>query len=294
MTDFAKVIECFGQMQSCTEDVLAQITEKNYLPGPSCSSAIALYGPARLTGVSQLEVALRDIWLHGGEDARTTRMYQGVIIATPALMRAIERLNQSKSSLQHAINAVKAAGDDSAAGIKRKIALNIEARRKLNPLGFGMLNFNACFRKVLAQPHRVESLSYTNPCKDKSISVITAIEAYRKLESKFDEPSQAVKMQLLALGSLPPATPVALVQHLKPRVKANLVFQPNDDLAQPLRKTVKPGLPIAVPAPGPRRIKFAGADRAWQNTRLCRSDQRLAQDPVAPAICAYLYVDTPG
>jgi len=236
-------------------------------------------------GQEMLKTALTDIEIHDGDDGRTTRPYPGVVEVDKEALEAFCELNASKDELKIILKRLKSEAPKDYRRYIDFLKNGASSREERYPISFGRLSINHLERKFGILLERPISVSYSWSSRSKSIVQLTKSMAIKALQDLNEESPDHLRLQIEQIAGLKDTEMLARVIPSSAGMKANIVFKNGDS------KTIKPGLPIIVPAGESRiRIKLLSeSDISVKSSRLERADKQLEDNPIAPSIHVFRY-----
>lgn len=237
------------------------------------------------SGHQMLKTALTDLEIHDGDDGRVTRSYPGVVEADQETLEAFCELNASKQELRVILNQLKT---DRPKDYRRYIEFlknGAASRDERYPISFGRISLNHLERRFGILSDRPASISYSWSSRSRSIVQLTKSMAIKALRDLNEDSPDHLRIQIDQLSMLKDTERLARVIPNSAGMKANIVFKNGDP------KTLKPGLPIIVPAGDTLiRIKLLSeSDISGKSSRLVRADKQLEDVPIAPSIHVFRY-----
>ncbi|WP_286291861.1 DNA replication terminus site-binding protein [Methylomarinovum tepidoasis] len=211
-------------------------------------------------------------------DGRETDPCPGIIGAGPRTLALAGALNQARDAFKQAVLAVNRNDRE-------------RARRLMATQGFPRLHFKQLYRHqpiLLRKPH---SIRFTWGAT-RSIKRISRQEAYRRLTALAgDDPSPGYLRQLELLAQHPKDEPIAIVQDLKPHIKANVCWiQGSGRDRQVIRKMISAPLAILIPLdPGEVLPEHSAAYPDARKPRKPRADTKIEREPFLPSIRGHRY-----
>lgn len=226
----------------------------------------------------QLANILKQLEFIDDQDGRETIICPGIIGASGSTIRAAFSLNKARDRFKNAVLTVNESDKERAHTIMTKI-------------GFARIHFKQIYRHLpilLKKPH---SIRYTWGTT-RSIKKISREEARKKLLEIDSTANPGIFRQLEALENLPHDEPLAVVQDLKPHIKANLTWVKQTEPGKITRKMISAALPILIPLDPDAQLPIHAAsfpkDTAFKRKR--RSDVKIEPIPFLPSIRAHRYM----
>ena len=216
-------------------------------------------------------------------DGRETDPCPGIIGASAETLELAAGLNQARDAFKQAVLAVNR--DDAEA-----------ARRIMAQMGYPRLHFKQLYRHIPILLRKPDSIRFTWGAT-RSIKRISRQEAYQKLvKLAGDEPSPGYLKQLDALARLDRDEPIAIVQDLKPHIKANVCWIIGSDREKKVeRKMISAALAVLLPLdPGEALPKHSAAYPDERKPRKKRADVKIEREPFLPSIRGHRYLNLPG
>ncbi|GAB6067755.1 hypothetical protein JCM13664_10740 [Methylothermus subterraneus] len=227
----------------------------------------------------RLSKVLEQLEYQDGRDGRETEICPGIIGASPKLLRLAADLNAAKEAFKQAVLEVNQNDPEA-------------ARRILKSQGFSRIHFKHIYRHLPILLKKPDSIRFTWGAT-RSIVKISRQEAYRRLvEIAGDSPSLGLQKQLEALSGLRADEPIAIVQDLKPHIKANVCWiQGSGQDKVVTRKMISAPLAILIPLdPGEALPKHAAAYPDLRKPRKSRADIKIEAEPFLPSIRGHRYL----
>lgn len=272
--DYDRLVERSEQLYACWQDNPGQLWALNNVSP---------------TG-AWLRDALFDHWYQDGQDGRVTSSHIGLVAAQPAVMHAVEAVNEAKAGFARQIAAIRRDEPALVAEIKAVIPFRHPALHgHLSGSGLARLHLKQCWRALPTAPATVQRIRLAWYVSGRSIKRVSVTDAEQMLMA-LDTDAVHVRRQLEILASLQSIEPLAQVQAQAPVMRANLFFDaplPNGKNRQ--AKNVS--LPLFVPSkdgllPEHNHPELAPPE---QRQRARRSDQRLEDQPLLPSLRIYRY-----
>ncbi len=214
-------------------------------------------------------------------DGRETDPCPGIVGASATTLELAASLNQARDAFKEAV--LKLNRQDREA-----------ARRLMAQMGYPRLHFKQLYRHVPILLRKPDSIRFTWGAT-RSIKRISRQEAYQRLSKLAgDDPSPGYRKQLEALSQLDRNEPIAIVQDLKPHIKANVCWILGDDEDRRVeRRMISAALAILVPLdPGEALPKHSAAYPDERKRRKARSDVKIEREPFLPSIRGHRYLRT--
>lgn len=285
------LVDAFNQLQNRLDELsthLLKTQPPHWIPLNDAESNLKL-SPLAI-GVD----LLADLWYRGQQDGRETRSRHGLILADDTACSLIRQINDGKDTFRACVQAEKA---DTKHWKQALECLNhhqhaTPLREKLVMAGLNRVHLKQCFRHIPlldTAPAKVGFSWYTN---GRSIKTITVQQAEQKLLDIGDNKPH-IQVQLTRLGQLRPGTRLAQVQTLAPVVRANLVFESQQEKQkETIRKAMNVSMPLFIQdssgvLPAHNRIT---SEPPSGRTRQARGDQQLSDEPLLPSIRVYTYI----
>tara|TARA_R110002110_G_scaffold415807_1_gene656415 strand:+ start:29323 stop:30219 length:897 start_codon:yes stop_codon:yes gene_type:complete len=158
--------------------------------------------------------------------------------------------------------------------------------RALQNLNLARLHLKQCYRQLPILKHTPQKINWTW-AHTRSIKKITAAKACEMLAQKGHHTH--IELQLKKCQTLTPSEPLAIVQELAPHLRANIVFEENN---QTKRLMIKGPLPIFFPATDQTPCPNFRPPKEKQDknkNRVTRNDVRIDPEVFLPAIRAHRY-----
>lgn len=252
------------------------------------------------SSTDELEAAcdlICDLWYHSNQDGRETRSRHGLILADHTTMTLIATINRQKQSFRQAVNQEKQQLDQQQWRERHRQLgrLDVDLRQQLQYAGLQRVHLKQCYRQLpllVQRPLRVGFSWYNN---GRSIRKISHQQA-QQLLLELGEEKPHIQAQLATLAQLKANTQLAQMQTLAPIMRANLVFQGEQDEAT-TRKAMNVSLPLFIPQPETDEedmqqlpvFNQVGLTPPNGRTRQSREDNRLSAEAILPSIRAYGY-----
>ncbi|RAH38171.1 DNA replication terminus site-binding protein [Halomonas sp. SL1] len=237
-----------------------------------------------------LHEALLDVWYQDGQDGRSTRSHVGLVAATPAVMEAARRVNDTKQAFADLLARIREEEPSLLPEIKAVLPFrHPELHTHLRGSGLARLHLKQCWRAIPLAPAPVARVRFAWYSSGRSIKRLSVREAEQKLLA-LDTDAPHVRIQLRQLAGIPDGEPLAQVQTQAPLMRANLFFrEPLEDGHR--RRAMNVALPLFVPADDGRLPDHnLPPDHPPQTrTRARRRDERLEQEPLLPSLRVYRY-----
>ncbi|WP_046078533.1 DNA replication terminus site-binding protein [Halomonas sp. HG01] len=237
-----------------------------------------------------LHEALLDVWYQDGQDGRSTRSHVGLVAATPAVMEAARRVNDTKQAFADLLARIREEEPSLLPEIKAVLPFrHPELHTHLRGSGLARLHLKQCWRAIPLAPAPVARVRFAWYSSGRSIKRLSVREAEQKLLA-LDTDAPHVRIQLRQLAGIPDGEPLAQVQTQAPLMRANLFFrEPLEDGHR--RRAMNVALPLFVPADDGRLPDHnQPPDHPPQTrTRARRRDERLEQEPLLPSLRVYRY-----
>ncbi|HHJ38505.1 MAG: hypothetical protein AXA67_12765 [Methylothermaceae bacteria B42] len=212
-------------------------------------------------------------------DGRETDICPGIIGASPQTLWLAAELNQAKDQFKQAVIAMNKLEKQG-------------AHRVMKQHGYPRVHFKQIYRHIPIILKKPESIRFTWGAT-RSIKRISRQEAYRRLvEAAGDNPSYGYQQQFQALEALPKDEFIAIVQDLKPHIKANLCWiQRQMEEKRITRKMISAALAILVPLnPGESLPKHHASFPDDRKKRKPRGDFKIEPEPFLPSIRGHRYL----
>jgi len=238
---------------------------------------------------SQIEraiLALEDLEIKPGDDARTTRFYPGVIEADEETLDCFCSLNESKDLFKLSMQKLKSESPKEHRLFNEFVRSGkLDSREERYGRTFGPISINHVYRKLSILKRRPESISYSWSCRSSSMIIVTKKEAVQALEGLNSDLPVHLQIQLNNLARIPDTEQLVKMIPSPAGAKVNICYRDGD------RSTIKPALPIIIPAGDSQvRLKFLSEeDVRRKSSRLRRADKKIEESPIAPSIHLYRY-----
>jgi len=211
-------------------------------------------------------------------DGRETDICPGIIGASATLVKLAADLNHQRDRFKYAVLEVNRKD--------REEARNIMAQH-----GYPRIHFKQLYRHLPILLQRPESIRFTWG-STRSIKKITHREAYQRLiRLAGDEPSVGYQRQLDLLAQHPRDEPIAIVQDLKPHIKANVCWvERKGQDKEVMRKMISAPLPILLPMDSGEQLpKYSAAFPDERKPRKPRADVKIEREAFLPSIRGHRY-----
>lgn len=237
-----------------------------------------------------LRNALLDYWYQDGQDGRATRSHVGLVAAKPAVMEAVEPVNQEKSNFAKLIASIRKDAPELIPEIKAVIPFRHPSLHgHLSGSGLARLHLKQCWRAIPVAPATVQRVRMAWYVSGRSIKRLSVADAERKLMALNTE-APHIRRQLRTLAGLPASEPLAQVQSQAPLMRANLFFrEPLSNGKQ--RQARNLALPLFLPCDDGRLPEYnrPSIEPPQARQRAQRSDQRLEDTVLLPSLRVYRY-----
>ncbi|BCX81887.1 hypothetical protein MIT9_P1469 [Methylomarinovum caldicuralii] len=227
---------------------------------------------------SQLIQILTRLEYPDNRDGRETDPCPGIIGAGPRTLALAGALNQARDAFKQAVLAINSHDRE-------------RSRRLMAAQGFARLHFKQLYRHQPILLRKPCSIRFTWGAT-RSIKRISRQEAYRRLTALAgDDPSPGYLRQLELLAQHPKDEPIAIVQDLKPHIKANVCWiQGSGQDRQVIRKMISAPLAILIPLdPGEDLPQHSAAYPEARKPRKPRADTRIERELFLPSIRGHRY-----
>jgi hypothetical protein len=272
----AQLIQKFKRLRLALERFLIQLNREQQAAWVFDLEKQNYYGTdarRRLTAI------LEPLEYQDERDGRETEICPGIIGATPKALHLAADLNAAKEAFKQKVLEVNRENREA-------------ARLILQNLGFPRIHFKHLYRHLPILLKKPDSVRFTWGAT-RSIVKITRTEAYRRLARLAgDSPSLGFQKQFAALSALRPEEFVAIVQDLKPHIKANVCWVKGEGKdRQVTRKLISAALAILIPlAPGEELPKHKAAYPDERKSRKQRLDVKIEAEPFLPSIRGHRYL----
>ncbi len=227
----------------------------------------------------RLQAVLEQLEYPDDRDGRETEICPGIIGATPKALQLAAKLNYAKDAFKQAVLEVN--------------RLNREtARSIMQSQGFPRIHFKQIYRHLPILLRKPDSVRFTWGAT-RSIVKISRQEAYRRLIALAgDNPTVGFQKQLDQLAALGADEPVAIVQDLKPHIKANVCWVKGSGSDKKVtRKMISAALAILIPLdPGESLPTHSAAYPDLRRPRKSRRDVKIEAEPFLPSIRGHRYL----
>ncbi len=230
----------------------------------------------------QLIAVLERLEYPDDRDGRETDPCPGIVGASATTLELAASLNQARDAFKRAVLNLNRKRDPEA------------ARRFMAQMGYPRLHFKQLYRHVPILLRKPDSIRFTWGAT-RSIKRISRQEAYQRLiKLAGNDPSPGYRKQLEALARLDRNEPIAIVQDLKPHIKANVCWVLGDGEAKRVeRRMISAALAILLPLdPGEALPKHSAAYPDERKRRKARSDVKIEREPFLPSIRGHRYLRT--
>ncbi len=227
----------------------------------------------------QFITVLQQLEFNDDRDGRETDICPGIIGASPQTLWLAAELNHAKEEFKKAVIAMNQVEKEG-------------AHRVMKQHGYPRIHFKQVYRHVPIILKKPASIRFTWGAT-RSIKKISRQEAYRRLvEAAGDSPSFGYQQQFQALEALPKDEFIAIVQDLKPHIKANLCWiQEQDEEKQITRKMISAALAILIPLdPEESLPEHHASFPEDRKTRKPRGDFKIEPEPFLPTIRGHRYI----
>lgn len=231
----------------------------------------------------EARIKLADVLQHlefsDDRDGRETEICPGIVGASPNTLFLAAEVNQARDDFKAAVIAAN-----------RKDPR--KARNLLKQNGFPRIHFKQIYRHLPIILKKPTAVRFTWGAT-RSIKKITRQQAYQKLViAAGDEPTYGFQQQLAMLETMAKEEPIAIVQDLKPHIKANLSWvRIEDGQKQVTRKMISAPLAILIPLdPGEPLPQCQAAFPEDRKQRKPRADVRIEAEPFLPSIRGHRYL----
>lgn len=269
-------IQRFNQLKSALEHFLIQLNRET-LPAWTFDLEKREYQAQEAR--RRLEAVLLQLEYPDDRDGRETEICPGILGATPKLLRLAAKLNAARDAFKQAVLEVNRDDRETA---RRIMTSHFSAR----------IHFKQIYRHLPILLKKPDSIRFTWGAT-RSIVKISRQEAYRRLMALAgDDPTVGFQKQLEALAALQSEEPVAVVQDLKPHLKANVCWiKGSGQDKQVTRKMISAALAILIPLdPGESLPKHSAAYPDGRKPRKPRADVKIEAEPFLPSIRGHRYL----
>ncbi|MFN3919120.1 MAG: DNA replication terminus site-binding protein [Methylohalobius sp.] len=231
----------------------------------------------------RLAAVLEQLEYPDDRDGRETEICPGIIGASPKLLHLAAELNAAKDAFKHAVLEVNSEDREA-------------AHRLMKSQGFARIHFKQTYRHLPILLKKPDAVRFTWGAT-RSIVKISRQEAYRRLaQLAGDSPSLGFQKQFEALSALRIDEPIAIVQDLKPHIKANVCWVKGSGKdKQVTRKLISAALAILIPLdPGENLPKYSAAYPDERKPRKIRADVKIEAEPFLPSIRGHRYLMRPS
>lgn len=271
---YEQLVETSEQLYACWQNNRGQLWSLNQQPATD----------------SWLRDALFDYWYQDGQDGRVTSSHVGLVAARPAVMEAVETVNQAKADFARLIATIRQDAPKLIAEIKTVIPFRHPGLHDhLSGSGMARLHIKQCWRAIPTAPARVHRAQLAWYVSGRSIKRLSVADAESMLMA-LDSEAHHIRRQLKILAGLQNTELLAQVQTQAPVMRANLFFhEPLPDGKTRQAKNVS--LPLFVPSDDGQLPEHNHPDTKppGKRQRAMRSDQRLEDQPLLPSIRVYRY-----
>lgn len=273
----ASCIQRFNQLRSALKRFLIQLNQET-LPAWTFDLEKQQYQAQQARW--RLATVLEQLEYPDDRDGRETEICPGIIGATPKLLQLAAKLNAARDAFKQAVLEVNR--DDPEA-----------AHRIMKSHGFPRIHFKQIYRHLPILLKKPDSVRFTWGTT-RSIVKISRQEAYRRLLALAgDNPTLGFQKQLEELAALRKDEPIAIVQDLKPHIKANVCWvKGSGGEKQVTRKMISAALAILIPLdPGESLPKHSAAYPDLRKPRKPRADIKIEAEPFLPSIRGHRYLN---
>lgn len=274
-----ELLESLEQLQQALADFCSALQQSQYpfwLPGE------------QFTNLDHAAQLYADIWYRDGQDGRTTLSHFGLIGADAALIQLAQHTNACKQTFQQLASQYRLSenGELQDTLQQRNQTLN----HILNRQGASRLHLKQCYRLIPIATPRPEKIRFSWYTSGRSIRKISPEEAQKKL-LKMDTSQPHIQQQLTAIGALRPGDMLAQIQTQVPIIRANIVWQQDQ---QTLRKARNTSLPVLVALdddnPTLPAYNEPPTTPPEARSRQERSDLKIDPHPYLPSLRAHRYI----
>ncbi|MBN2700900.1 MAG: hypothetical protein JXR29_05555 [Methylothermaceae bacterium] len=226
----------------------------------------------------RLAAVLEQLEYPDDRDGRETEICPGIVGASPKLLHLAADLNAAKEYFKHAV--LEANRED-----------RETAHRIMKQQGYARIHFKQVYRHLPILLKKPDSVRFTWGMT-RSIKKISRQEAYRKLIALTgDNPTLGFQKQLEALAAHPKDEPIAIVQDLKPHIKANVCWVKGTGRDKEVtRKMISAALAVLIPLdPGERLPTYSAAYPGSRKPRKSRADVKIEAEAFLPSIRGHRY-----
>lgn len=212
-------------------------------------------------------------------DGRETDPCPGIVGVSPKTLQLAAELNQSRNAFQEAVLAVNRENREN-------------ARRLMAQQGYPRLHFKQIYRHLPILLRKPDSVRFTWGMT-RSIRKISRQEAYQRLVRLAGEnPSLGYQRQLDLLAELPRDEPIAIVQDLKPHIKANVCWSQGSGADKRVtRKMISAALAILIPLDSGESLpEYSAAYPDNRKRRKTRADVKIEREAFLPSIRGHRYI----
>lgn len=279
------IVECYDQLQQQLQQ-LSQ-TLKQHVP----AHWIAQHNWEIENNVTMLNSAcelLTDVWYRDGQDGRETRSRHGIILANVDMQQLVSKINASKDELRRVIQLYQQQNKCPDENIKHLLGQrHSEFREQLTVSGLARLHLKQCYRHIPLLEKKPTKVGFSWYVNGRSIKQIRVADIRQKLLMLGHEKAH-VQVQLSLLASYKDHDMMAQVQTLAPIVRANLVYQQDDQI---IKKAMNVSLPLFIASEDSTLPIFnqIAPEPPTGRTRQARNDQRLETEPFIPSLRIYRY-----
>ncbi len=267
----------FNQLRSSLDRFLTQLLSENHRAWVfDLNKHEYLDHVARTT----LTDVLERLEYQDERDGRVTDICPGIVGASGKLLRLAGELNRRRDEFKQAVLAANSKDRE-------------QARRIMTHHGFPRLHFKQLYRHLPVLLKKPDSIRFTWGTT-RSIKKITRQAAYQRLARLGGEdPSPGYHKQLELLAQHPKEEPIAIVQDLKPHIKANVCWiQQNGKERNITRRMISAALAILIPMdPGEALPDYSAAFPDSRKPRKPRSDVKIEREAFLPSIRGHRYCE---
>lgn len=272
----ALCIQMFNQLKLALNRFLIQLKQENLAVWIFDLEKHQYYGyEAR----QRLATVLEQLEYPDDRDGRETEICPGILGASPKLIKLAASLNAARDAFKQAVLELNRDDPD-------------RARRLMQRYGYARIHFKQVYRHLPILLKKPDSIRFTWGAT-RSIVKISRQEAYRRLSVLAgDFPTLGFIKQFEALSALREDEPIAIVQDLKPHIKANVCWiEGSGKEKQVTRKMISAALAILIPLdPGESLPKHLAAYPDLRKPRKPRADVKIEAEPFLPSIRGHRYL----
>ncbi len=275
MTNQQKLISAFEKLKSSLDRFLIQLLQEQRHAWIFEIDKRTYHGAEAR---SKLAEVLERLQFQDDRDGRETDICPGIVGASGMLIKLAAELNQQRDTFKQAVLQINLKDP--------QLARNIMAK-----MGYPRLHFKQLYRHLPILLKKPDAVRFTWGTT-RSIKKITRQEAYQRLLALAgDEPSVGYQRQLALLAQHPNDEPIAVVQDLKPHIKANVCWiEQGGQEKRVTRRMISAALAVLIPMdPGEALPKYSAAFPDERKPRKTRADVKIEKEAFLPSIRGHRY-----